>query len=106
MKPEVDRLLREAIAGRRVIRFVLDGLVRVAEPHDYGTLKEVARVLVYQVGGKSHSGRLPDWRLVTVDKMSQLEVLERTFAGPRASPTGRRHHWERLFASVAREPFG
>jgi hypothetical protein len=102
----VDGMLREAIAGRRLIRFVLDGLVRVAEPHDYGTLKEVDRVLVYQVGGRSHSGRLPDWRLVTVEKMSGLEVLDQTFAGPRETPTGRRHHWERLFASVIRTPFG
>ena len=103
MNPEVDRLLREAIEGRRLIRFVLDGLVRVAEPHDYGALGELDRVLVYQVGGKSRSGGLPNWRLVTVEKMSQLEVLDRTFVGPRETPTGRRHHWDRLYASVVEE---
>jgi len=103
---DVDRMLREAIAGRRLIRFMLDGLVRVAEPHDYGTLKDIDRVLVYQVEGKSHSGRLPDWRLVTLEKMSELEVLDRTFPGPRETLARRRHHWERLFASVYQEPIG
>jgi hypothetical protein len=98
---DVDRLLREAIAGRRLIRFVLDGLERIGEPHDYGTLKGVDRVLVYQVAGESHSGRLPDWRLVTVGKISGLEVLDRWFEGPQEGPMGKRHyHWERLYASV------
>ena len=103
MNPEVDRLIREAISGHRLIRFRLDGFVRVAEPHDYGSLKEIDRVLVYQVGGGSHSGRLPDWRLVTVEKMSGLEVLEQTFVGPRETPTRRRHHWDQLYASVYQE---
>lgn len=99
----MDRLLREAIAGRRLIKFMLDGITRVAEPHDYGTLKGVDRVLVYQVGGGSRSGGLPDWRLVTIDKMSRLEVLDRTFAAPQETLNKRRHHWERLFASVYQE---
>ncbi|HEY8208375.1 MAG TPA: hypothetical protein VIG99_12885 [Myxococcaceae bacterium] len=103
MNPEVDRLLREAISGRRLIKFVLDGITRVAEPHDYGTLKGVDRVLVYQVGGGSRSGGLPDWRLVTIDKVSKLEVLDRTFEGPQATVIKRRHHWERMFASVSSE---
>lgn len=103
MKAEVDRLLREAIAGRRLIKFMLDGITRVAEPHDYGTLKGLDRVLVYQVGGGSRSGGLPDWRLVTIDKMSRLEVLDRTFVAPRETLSKRRHHWERLFASVYSE---
>ena len=99
----VEQLLREAIAGRRLIRFTFDGLVRVAEPHDYGSLKGTDRVLVYQVGGKSRSGRLPDWRLVGVEKMVGIEVLEQTFPGPRESSTGRRYHWDQLYASVFQE---
>ena len=110
MRPEVeaaaetDRLIREAIAGRRLIRFMLDGLDRIGEPHDYGTLKGIDRVLVYQVAGGSHSGQLPDWRLVTVEKISALEVLETTFDGSRDGPIGRRHyHWERLYASASED---
>jgi len=101
----LDDLLRRAIAERRMIRFTLDGLERVAEPHDYGTLKDLDRVLVYQVGGESRSGGLPDWRLVTVKKMSKLEVLDRTFS--EHSGTGKRHHhWDRLFATVSNVPSG
>jgi hypothetical protein len=97
--PETDRLLREAIAGRWLIRFSLGGgPPRIGEPHDYGVLHGVDRVLVFQVGGESRSGRLPDWRLVTVGKISALEVLDVRFAGARG--TGGGYHWDRIHASV------
>lgn len=105
MDARVDELLRVAIAERRMIRFRLDGLLREAEPHDYGIMSGSLRLFVYQVGGKSRSGRLPDWRLVTLAKASDFELLESTFRGPRTS-SGRHHRWDRLFASVSRAPFG
>lgn len=106
MDTERDRLIRSAIAQTRLIRFQLGGLVRIAEPHDYGIMNGTLRLFVFQVGGASRSGRLPDWRLVTVTEASAFETLERTFAGPR--PMGSRKHqkWDRLFASVSRSPFG
>ena len=102
---EVDRLLRKAIAGHWLIKFALEGgAPRIAEPHDYGTMHGVDRVLVYQVGGESRSGRLPNWRLVTISKLSQLEVLDVKFGGPRGASSSHRHHWDRLFASVSQRP--
>ncbi|HZN95912.1 MAG TPA: hypothetical protein VFB81_24525 [Myxococcales bacterium] len=104
MPEDMDRLLRLAIAEKRMIRFVMgDGEARLGEPHDYGTLKGVDRVLVYQVGGASRSGGLPDWRLVTVGKISELEVTEFTFEGPRGMTRGG-YRWERILASVSRKP--
>ena len=35
-----DQLLRSAIAGKRLVAFVLGGCRRIAEPHDYGVYKE------------------------------------------------------------------
>lgn len=99
---DVDSLWRAAIAQRRVVRFTFDGMVRLAEPHDYGEMHGEARVLVYQLAGGSKSGRLPNWRLITVAKASKPELMDVTFAGPRGGP-GHRHTWDRLFASV-REP--
>jgi len=66
MDSDTDRLIRTAIAELRLIRFQLAGLLRIAEPHDYGIMNGTLRLFVFQVGGKSRSGRLPDWRLVTV----------------------------------------
>jgi len=105
MHAGTDWLIRTAIAERRLIRFRLGGLIRIAEPHDYGMLKGTLRLFVYQVGGESRSGKLPDWRLVTLDDASGFELLDGTFSGPR--PMGSRKHqkWERLFASVSRPPF-
>ena len=106
MDPEADRLIRAAIAQTRLIRFQLGGLLRIAEPHDYGMMKGTARLFVYQVGGASRSGRLPDWRLVTLAEASGFELLEGTFSGPRPVGTRKRQRWDKLFASVSRPPFG
>lgn len=102
---EKDRLWRTAIAERRLVLFTYDGLARLAEPHDYGELRGLARVLVFQLAGGSRSGGLPAWRLITVAKASKPELLDWTFAGPR-DLGGEHGHWDRLFASVGREPFG
>ena len=96
---ETDALLRRAIAERRLVRFVFHGAERVAEPHDYGVRNATVQLLVYQIGGKSRSGKLPNWRWIVVGEMSGLEVLEKTFAGGR--PTATHSRWDQLFARVA-----
>jgi len=106
MDAETDRLIRTAIAQRHLIRFQLGGLPRIAEPHDYGDMNGTLRLFVFQVGGESRSGRLPDWRLVSLDNASSFALLERTFPGPRPVPSGHHQKWSRLFASVSRPPFG
>lgn len=99
-----DELLRTAISQRKQIRFHYGGSERIAEPHDYGIQNGKARLLAYQTGGHSNSGGLPAWRLVDIDGITQLEVLEKTFAGNRAAPSGRRHQWEKLFIRVGEQP--
>jgi hypothetical protein len=106
MDAETDQLIRTAIAQRHLIRFELGGLPRIAEPHDYGDMNGTLRLFVFQVGGESRSGRLPDWRLVSLDNASSFELLERTFPGPRPVPSGHHQKWDRLLASVSRPPFG
>jgi hypothetical protein len=97
---EVDRILRRAIAERRLIRFWLDGHERIAEPHDYGIKNDSVHVLVYQVAGSSKSGRLPDWRWVRLARASAFELLDQRFAGGRDVPSGRHAEWDRLFLRV------
>jgi hypothetical protein len=94
----VDERLVLAIAERRLISFVYDGRARVAEPHDYGVRNGAAQLLVYQIGGQSRSGGLPQWRCVKVAGVSALQILDVKFDGPRDG--GRHHEWEQLFARV------
>jgi hypothetical protein len=97
----IDNLLRMAITQRRKIRFFYDGKERLAEPHDYGIQGGKARLLAYQTGGQSNSGRLPDWRWIDVSKITGLEVLNETFAGNRNAPSGHHQKWDQLFLRVS-----
>jgi hypothetical protein len=99
-----DQLLRTAIAGKRLVAFVLDGCRRIAEPHDYGVYKGERRLFFYQVGGESRSRPATGWRWAVMSKVSDLEVLDGTFTGPRPGATGRHVEWDALIASVSLHP--
>lgn len=101
---DVDRQLRNAIAARRQIRFFYKGKERIAEPHDYGIQKGFVRLLTYQVGGESNTGKLPAWRLIDVGGISQLEILPQSFPGNRLPASGSHRQWDALFIRVSSEP--
>jgi hypothetical protein len=97
----LDQAIRKAILEKRLIEFRLHGLMRVAEPHDYGLRNGSDQLLVYQVGGKSNSGGLPNWRWVKVADMSELNVLNTSFDGSREAPSNRHNAWDELYVRVA-----
>jgi len=97
---DLDKLIMAAISQRRRIRFSYDGKERIAEPHDYGIQNGRARLLTYQTGGQSSSGHLPAWRLVDLSKITDLEILDKVFAGNRPATSGQHHKWDRLFNRV------
>jgi hypothetical protein len=98
-KNDVDRLIRQAIHDRLLIRFVMNG-ERVAEPHDYGIRKGAPMLLVWQIAGTSHSGKLPDWRWIQLTKASDFALLDEPFPGGRG-PSHRKHSdWDVLWARV------
>lgn len=101
---DVDRLLRAAIRDKRLVTFVLDRRRRVAEPHDYGIMNRVPRLFFWQTGGESRSRPPTGWRWATLAKISQLEILDQTFAGPRPAPSGKHIRWDRLLATVSPRP--
>ena len=100
-KPTIDRLLRIAIEERTIIGFRYRDKERVAEPHDYGIYKGRARLLVYQIGGSS-KGKIPDWRLMDVDLISEVQLLQKTFDGGRRASSGQHYLWDQIYASVTR----
>ena len=95
----LDRLI-DAIARRRLIEFDYRGYHRIAEPHVYGRLNDADRMLVFQIGGTSSSGGLPEWRLVDLSGVSNLLVLDDEFAGPRAYQSGPHRRWSIRYAVV------
>jgi hypothetical protein len=97
--PKVDESLRAAIQQRRLVQLRYDDKPRVLEPHDYGIQSGVIRLLAYQIGGSS-SGKLPNWRWLDVNRISDFQVLERTFRGGRPVPSGKHHKWDQLFVRV------
>jgi hypothetical protein len=100
----LDRLLRFAIAERRLVTFVLHGCWRIAEPHDYGITKGIHRLFCYQIGGESRSATSTGWRSATIAEMSHVNVLDRRFEGPRPGLTGQHVEWDALIATVSPRP--
>jgi hypothetical protein len=94
-------VLVAAIAGRRVIEFDYDGHHRVAEPHIYGCINGKDQLLVYQTGGSSRSGGIPEWRRVDVRKMTGLVVVSQVFGGPRPAPSGIHSVWDQTYEIVS-----
>jgi hypothetical protein len=94
-----DTSLRFAITNKRLIRFLYTSKLRIAEPHDYGTKGGVPKLLVYQVGGQSTTV-VRGWKLLDVDKIQDLVVLERGFRGTRVKPDQHHMHWDEVFVRV------
>jgi hypothetical protein len=97
LKP--DPLLWSAIEHRRMIRLVYHGKERVVEPHDHGILNGSVQLLGYQIAGSS-SRSLPNWILMKVNEMDDVEPLEATFAGGRPTSSGKHLRWDILFIRV------
>jgi hypothetical protein len=77
-------MIRNAIANKEVIEFTYHGYPRIAEPHVYGIKNGKRQILVYQIGGSTSSGKIPDWRRINLDEISGLRVVKKQkFSGPR-----------------------
>jgi predicted DNA-binding transcriptional regulator YafY len=95
----VDELLRTAIEHKRLIRLLYRNKDRIVEPHDYGIHKGSVKLLGYQVAGSS-SGKLPNWRWMEIDLISDIRLLNKTFAGGRPTSSGKHQTWDKLFIRV------
>ena len=94
-------IIRNAIANKEVIEFTYQGYPRVAEPHVYGIKAGKRKILVYQIGGLTSSGKIPDWRLVNIDEIFGLRVIkDQKFAGPREYREASYKDWDTIIASA------
>ena len=96
----MDSLLRRAILEKRLVSLVYDGCRRVGEPHDYGLRLGKDQLNFFQTAGESKTGKLPSWRTLDASGISQLTLLDRTFAGTRETATRRHLKWDKVHVSV------
>jgi hypothetical protein len=93
--------LMRAIADKRLVEFVYKtGRARLVEPHDYGIRKGAECLLGYQISGESRSGTPHGWKQFELERMGEVRVLERRFAGTRAGAAQHHRAWDTLFARV------
>jgi hypothetical protein len=92
--------VRNAILNRDIIEFTYHGYLRIAEPHVYGIKNGKRQILVYQVGGLTSSGKLPDWRRVNLDDISGFRVSRGQKFVPRDTRPPDQDDWDVVIAAV------
>lgn len=97
----VDHRIRFAIEHKRLIKVGYNGVLRIAEPHDYGVSHRVDRLFVFQLRGRPSTRGDKPWRMLDVPKIESLEVLDETFPGSRGSSHRSHHHWDVIYARVS-----
>ena len=95
-------VIRNAITNRDVIEFTYRGYLRIAEPHVYGIKGGKRQILVYQVGGLTSSGKIPDWRRINLDDITGLKIAagQKKFAGPRDDKSPDYDDWDTVISAV------
>ena len=71
----VHELIIAAIQQRRLVRLQYKSRERIVEPHDYEIKYGTSKLLAYQVGGSS-THKLPNWRWLELNQISELELLD------------------------------
>ncbi|WP_323909637.1 WYL domain-containing protein [Aeromonas caviae] len=96
----MEDLIIQAINKKKLIEFTYQGRPRTAEPHVLGITNGIKQVLCYQTGGHSSRGNLPDWRRFDLHQIVGLRIVDATFPGKRAYPSGRHSSFDRRIAIV------
>ena len=69
-------LLRDAIENTKQVRAIARNLPRVFCPHILGTINGHWCVVVWQFGGYSNTGDLPNWRCFALRQLDQIQVRD------------------------------
>lgn len=76
--------IKTAILNKNLLEFTYKNRIRIVEPHTLGVnLKDNEVLSAYQVDGESDSIKIPDWGLFSVEKITNIEILDETFEEPR-----------------------
>jgi len=97
----MDSMIREAIENKKLLEYDYDGYHRITEPHVYERKDGQDAILVYQIGGGSKSGGIPNWRRMYLNEISNMTISDKTFLGRRQTPTGKHSSFDRTLMIVS-----
>lgn len=73
----------KAINEKRLLSVFYDGGERKIAPCCYGNGRKGQELLrCWQISGFSQSGEIPAWKLMTVEKMQNVQILDESFTTP------------------------
>jgi predicted DNA-binding transcriptional regulator YafY len=79
-KKTAEKLIRQALSERRVVRFRYHGYFRRVEPHALGRATgDRPALLGWQASGGSASEPPPGWRTFVLADMESLQLMRPTF---------------------------
>lgn len=79
----VADVIVKAIDEKRVLSIFYDGGVRKVAPCCYGNGKKGQALLrCWQISGFSRSGNVPAWKLMSVEKIQNVQILDENFNIP------------------------
>ena len=96
----MDQIIIDAIDKKKMISFDYHGHNRIAEPHVYGIKDNKESLLIYQTGGTSSSGGIPQWRRMFVNEMIGLQMTTQSFPGKRETQSGEHTNFDRIIKLV------
>ncbi len=96
---DVRFLIKSAMINRQLVEFSYENEYVVGEPHVYGIKINEIHLLVYQICGQNNE-RVPCWRDVTVEKISDLKPLGYHFQGKRKSVNKLRGRFEKILEII------
>ncbi len=83
----MDNLLviNKAISSKKIISFFYDDSLRIVEPFLTGKHRDTGRdtLRAWFLSGTSKSRNPIPWRMYTIDKMSNIQILDGSFSGIR-----------------------
>jgi hypothetical protein len=91
----LDERIRRAVAEKRLLELRYKSTVRLAEPHDYGVIDGIERLLIFQLHGPDSGKGAVGWRLLDVVKIESCVVTAQTFAGSRGHSHQQHYHGRR-----------
>ena len=94
-----DEMIREAITEKKLLAFDYNDHRRIVEPHVYGRKNNKNGIMAWQIGGQSSSGKLPGWRRMYMNKMTNMKVLDEAFSGMRPVPN-EHSPWDLIYLIV------
>jgi len=94
--------INEAIENRNLITFQYEGGLRRVEPFLTGVHRDTGNDILraWFVSGVSKSGQYNTWKMYTIDKMSNIEIMDETFTGSRPGFNPNDDHMSSIYSHI------